>query len=171
MCYFSTILKCLGQNLPVVWIHIPPLNSDRIIVSVCDHSVLFASVSVRHFQTAGNSSAQLRCPTACLHNIPCIVFVMYPHPFKELHEITSDFFHTTQRFVGRPLPFHTTLLAIGDWARFGFAETVPDWTRSSVFASEGDFHRTLTQGFNAVENRAASGCFFQNETTEMPDRP
>lgn len=61
--------------------------------------------------TTGNFSARLRCPTACLHNIPFIVFVMNPHPLKEPHENhMSDFFHTTQRFVGRPLPFHTTLL-------------------------------------------------------------
>ncbi len=61
------------------------------------------------------------------HLLSCVCDVS-PSPSKKRMSHMSDLYTTLQHFVGRPLPFYTTLLgsAVGNGPALDFVEAVPD---------------------------------------------
>jgi len=133
------------------------------IVPLCDHPVLFVPVCVI-FRPLVIFEASCDVQLHVFTTSPLLCLWCIPIPFKETHENhMSDLCTTIQQFVGRPLPFHTTLLgsAVGNGPTLVFMEAVSDWTSSCVFCLHTHSWETFPPHTNPCrETRAASHWVF-----------
>ncbi len=178
MCYtFGMPQRVI--SLPVVWIYI---HTSKMWPKHCPTMwpSSFICVCVRHFQTTGNFRAQLWCPTACLHNISSLLFVMYPHPLQRNAWVTCQIFtqhssillgdhchyiqHCLEVLLEMGLPWFSWRPSQIELAHVCFASTCSHKRHSH--------HRILTQGIHAQRpEQPATGCFSPKLNHQMPTRP
>lgn len=178
MCYTFRMPQRV-ISLPVVWIYI---HTSKMWPKHCPSMwpSSFICVCVRHFQTTGNFRAHLWCPTACLHNIFSLVFVMYLHPLlrnaweshvRSLHNTPAfcweTFCHSIQHCLEVLLemgpPWFSWRLSQIELAHVCFASTCSHKRHSH--------HHILTRGsMHRDQSSQPLGVFLQSLTTKcQPD--